>query len=147
MNRMWKQAQSGFTLIELMIVVAIIGILAAIALPAYAAYSDKAKFTEVVVATQAAKTAVELCVQDVGPAAIAQCDGGAHGIPADITEDSNYVSGVSTVDGKITAASTAFGTVEAETTFILAPTVDATSGKVTWTTDAASSCLTKVLCK
>lgn len=55
--------QSGFTLIELMIVVAIVAILAAIALPAYQNYTKKAKMTELVAASGALKTAAEVCVQ------------------------------------------------------------------------------------
>ena len=55
--------QSGFTLIELMIVVAIVAILAAIAMPAYQNYTKKAKMTELVVATSGLKTAAEVCFQ------------------------------------------------------------------------------------
>jgi prepilin-type N-terminal cleavage/methylation domain-containing protein len=92
--------QKGFTLIELMIVVAIIGILAAIALPAYQSYTDKAKFTEVINATAAAKSAVEVCAQVEGNVAI--CDAGTKGIPAAVSGDNARVS-LAIVDGAITA--------------------------------------------
>ena len=63
---MKRSMQKGFTLIELMIVVAIIGILAAVALPAYQGYTQKAKFAEIVTNAAGAKTAIEVCVSSNG---------------------------------------------------------------------------------
>ena len=141
---MKKQAQAGFTLIELMIVVAIIGILAAVALPAYQTYMKKAKFTELVLATSGVKTAVEICAQDTN--ALAACGSATNGVPADIAVASGFVASVATAaNGTITATAIVGNGLNGET-YILAPTLDA-AGKVTWVVDAASTCLAAALCK
>ncbi len=96
-----KTIQKGFTLIELMIVVAIIGILAAVALPAYQNYSNRAAFSELVLAVTPLKTAVELAIQTRGPTAIGDLDNGVMGIPAAVTVATN-VHGQTVVNGVIT---------------------------------------------
>lgn len=151
-----KNVQKGFTLIELMIVVAIIGILAAVAIPAYSNYTKKAKFQEVVQATQAVKTAIEVCASDEG--AITNCTAGSLGVPADIASSGatvavsgKYVRSVSTgANGVITA--TAVGASGTATqglngeTYILSPSFSTSTG-VTWTVLSSSTCLTANLCK
>ena len=104
-----QKAQQGFTLIELMIVVAIIGILAAIAVPAYQTYTKKAKFTEVVSAVAPYKLGVEICFQEQGTLVVASCDNGLGGIPAATGATAGYVlvgSGDMSGHGALTAAIT-----------------------------------------
>lgn len=66
MKMIKKQAQAGFTLIELMIVVAIIGILAAVAIPAYSDYTVKAKVANIMTSVGGVKTAITTCIQEAG---------------------------------------------------------------------------------
>lgn len=101
---MYKQAQKGFTLIELMIVIAIIGILAAVAVPQYTQYTKRAKFSEVVLATTAFKTPAELAFQT--GTAITDLTANSVGIPPNITAGNAVGANVKTVSmlaGKITA--------------------------------------------
>jgi len=125
-----KNVQKGFTLIELMIVVAIIGILAAVAIPAYSNYTKKAKFTEVVQATQAIKTGVEVCVQDFGD--LTNCNGGSNGIPDNVATGNatKYVDTITTLAGIITATPKVTGGILAADTYVLTPTVGPTG--ITW---------------
>ena len=144
--------QSGFTLIELMIVVAIIGILAAVALPAYQTYTAKARFSEVILATSPAKTAIELCIQ--GGNAMAACaDGGATAAGAAVAgaltgaADADQVNtvAITAATGDITVTPVASNNIAATDTYILNPTVTA-NNSINWDVDATSGCLATGLC-
>ena len=80
------KSQGGFTLIELMIVVAIIGILAAVALPAYQNYTNRATFSELILLAAPLKMAITLAVQTNGldNTDIADIKNDSYGIPAEV---------------------------------------------------------------
>lgn len=98
----------GFTLIELMVLVAILGVLAAIAIPAYQSYSQRAEFAEVILATAAYKSSIEAAIQLGRASSMEDLDGGNLGIPANIESGQGYgvVDSVIIEDGVITATGT-----------------------------------------
>ena len=145
MKKTIQKIQQGFTLIELMIVVAIIGILASIAVPSYQTYTKKAKFSEIVLATQPYKIAVELCAQTttaIGATTIAACAAATNGVPPDAGASGTVLSVVTIANGTITSTSDATSYGSSSVTYTLTPALSA--GKVTWT--VGGTCLSVGIC-
>ena len=136
---MKAQMQKGFTLIELMIVVAIVGILAAVALPAYQDYTNRAKMVEVLSFAASGKTAVAEYYQSEGKLPL---DNEAAGMAPATEITSKYVTSVEVEDGVITTTIQGTGVTGLDdSTIILAPmegdttteVADGYSGPITWT--------------
>jgi type IV pilus assembly protein PilA len=136
-----KNSQQGFTLIELMIVVAIIGILAAVALPAYQNYSNRARFSEAVLSVTPRKTAMELAIQTRQPSATTDLDAGTMGIPTDQARTST-LHGIAVADGVVTVTWRSDGGDLDGITYTL--TANGITPPVSWT--EGGTCLTNGFC-
>ena len=139
---MLKTAQKGFTLIELMIVVAIIGILAAIAIPAYQDYTIRAQVTEGLNLASDLKAAIGEVYADTGTGT--DINSGSMGIPASNYKSGKYVTSIDVAAGTITITygGSANAKIHGETLSLVPSTND--NDDVIWTCGGGGATLTSL---
>ena len=133
----------GFTLIELMIVIAIVGILVALALPAYQTYFGRSKFSEVVATVSAVRKSVDTCYQVKGGADLSNCNTFAEiGASSSVTTP---VTASVTIqpDGSLVGTAIVGNSLNGET-IVLSPTIN--SGSLVWQVNASSTCIAAGIC-
>lgn len=124
----------GFTLIEVLIVVAIISILASISIPYYNFYTNRAKFSEVILATSLYKNSIEIAFSTTASSDLDTFDGGTLGIPDNnslLVVPHQYIVATNVENGVITVESNIIYK-GANTTYILSPTI--INNKLSWAT-------------
>src|SRR3989338_2543411 len=114
----------GFSLMELLIALVIVGILSAIAIPTYNNYTKRAHYSEIVLATQPYKMAVMECFVASGD--LTKCQGGAEGIPMDVDQGNDAIKSIKINQGIITVTPNAKNGINETDTYILTPTVNGT---------------------
>lgn len=133
--------QAGFTLIELMIVIAIIGILSSVALPAYDNYMNKSQYTEAILLASSQRNIVQYVMLKKEPAVLADVDSGSLGLPS-IVPPTVAMHGIEIRDGVVIVTWKTDGTDLAGVTYTLSP--GSVTAPTTWAT--GGTCLTSGLC-
>lgn len=132
MDNFMRFTQKGFTLIELMIAVGILGILATMALPVYFNYTSRSRAAASIAETSGLRLAVESCHADNVNAknSLSKCNTGNEGIP--VFTDTKNTLNIKVTNGIITGQSKATESSGAALTFTMTPAINNLSASITW---------------